>query len=480
MSSYDQHQGDFYFKYSFSGSSQNFEVFQIDSFKFNTTNFTFESNEGFMSIDPTNVIVYVCQIGSNNFHPWLLQIYGTAKENSDSSDQSEEDSDSSSDPSSENYLNYFFKLENKIWKNVTFSSLTDSSGQGGTFTSEEDNLAKTKLDTFKSLTSSGASAAKYYKLTYSSQSGSISYYSSGASAAKYYEFTNSSGSSSIIQPYYLASCFKDESDKKHTYVSVSGSGSQEYVVTSFKSYLATVPSFEITLKGVKSESSGLESVTYHTGSGSQANLSVKTDKFAEVSSPVIASAVQDGQSESGGLGGSVGGSGSGGGETKESEGGEKGLGGSGRSNETGSQASTEATHEASEQTEETVESGGENENGSNPSHSQDSQDSVLQSSDTSSKEATQKSADSGASEASSGTPAQPTSPSEPSPQSPPSSDGGGTEEAESQDSGGTELSSTTKAQSSDSLTNLPAIVCGTVFGSGGLIGGGILIYKYMG
>ncbi|KAK2197349.1 hypothetical protein BdWA1_000348 [Babesia duncani] len=109
------HQGDFYFKYIFSGSSQNFEVFQIDKIKFDNQDFTLESNKTFMSIDPSSIIVYSCQIGSNNFHPWLLQIYGTAKGNSDSSDQSEED-----------YLNYFFKRDgNNVFKIHEFTeSLT--------------------------------------------------------------------------------------------------------------------------------------------------------------------------------------------------------------------------------------------------------------------------------------------------------------------------------------------------------------------
>ncbi|KAK2197207.1 hypothetical protein BdWA1_000206 [Babesia duncani] len=282
---------DVYFQYSFVGSFSLEEVFKIDKIKFNNEEHNFESNEGFMSVNPLSVYVYVCKVDSD-FHPWLLQLVGldtgpsspglspSSEPESLSSDSSSEDDDF--DSSLPTTVNYFFKLDkNGTWKNHQFTEdLTDSKGTGS-IQKFEDSQAKNKLNTFKSVSGlSSASPAYYYKLT---NSGSSSGQSSG---------------SFEIQPSNLASYLKGESDKQHKYGSVSGSGSEDYEVTSFTKFSGSVPSFEIMLKGIENGSSGsdgLVSVTYHTGSGSfsgsQATISLK-DKSVEVSSPVVSSAVQ--------------------------------------------------------------------------------------------------------------------------------------------------------------------------------------------
>ncbi|KAK2194336.1 uncharacterized protein BdWA1_004200 [Babesia duncani] len=205
----------------------------LENLPFNDHDFTFESNEAFMSVNPNQVVVYACQIGSD-FHPWLLQL--VIDDNS-------------------NYRNYFFKLvkEDDVFKTHKFSSLTVPSGSGSIqHKQNEDNLeAYSSLNSDQSL--------KAY----------ISQLQKSASAASGYVYKSYYGSSSSeIQPKNLASYLGD-SDKQHKYV--SGSGSEEYSVTSFSSGSdsGSVPSFEITLKGRQTKKSGgssEESFTYESSS----------------------------------------------------------------------------------------------------------------------------------------------------------------------------------------------------------------------
>ncbi|KAK2194787.1 uncharacterized protein BdWA1_003738 [Babesia duncani] len=182
----------------------------------------------------------------DTFKPWLLQLVGTANDSG--------------------YLNYFFKREDgKNWKNVTFSSLTVPSGR---LIQHKQNEPKGPLESKPELN-------KY-----------ISQLKSSASVALGYVYKPSGSFSSEIDPDNLYSYLKGDSDKQHKYV--SGSGSEEYSVTSFSSgsYSGSVPSFEITLKGRQTKKSGgssesdeyiLKSVTYVYTSNESGQLKQKGD-----------------------------------------------------------------------------------------------------------------------------------------------------------------------------------------------------------
>ncbi|KAK2197858.1 hypothetical protein BdWA1_000861 [Babesia duncani] len=197
---------DVYFNYMFDPTPDLGVIYQIDKFKLNTTDYRFECDKTFMSVNPSSVIVYACKVDSD-LKPWLLQLVVN-------------DNDSG-------YRNYFFKRENNLFKIHEFTqSLTDSSG--GSIEHKENEGTKSSLKTFTSLQSSGASAAKYYEFKPSGSSGS-----------------------SIIQRYNLAS-YLGESDKKHKNVS----GSEEYSVISFSSGSDESHTFDITFKGRLKNKSG--------------------------------------------------------------------------------------------------------------------------------------------------------------------------------------------------------------------------------
>ncbi|KAK2194606.1 uncharacterized protein BdWA1_003920, partial [Babesia duncani] len=250
MTESDQHK-DVYFQYIISGTSSTFRGCQIVYFTFNSEEYKFECNKEFMyNFQLQEAFVYACKIGSD-FKPWLLQLVGTSESYS-------------------GYRNYFFKREDNVFKNHKFDSLTVPSGSGS-FKHEEDNLAKTKLKTFTSVSGlSSASPAWYYKLTNSSGS------SSGSS------YGQSSGSFEI-QPYNLASYLGD-SDKKHIYVSesVSGSESVEHSVSSFSSDSGSEShTFEITFKYRKTKKSGGRSVTYAYDKN-KSKLKLKGESYSDI------------------------------------------------------------------------------------------------------------------------------------------------------------------------------------------------------
>ncbi|KAK2197569.1 hypothetical protein BdWA1_000571 [Babesia duncani] len=482
------HQGDVYFEYSFSTSNiPNFEVLQIYSFKFNGEEYAFKSNKEFIyRIRLENVIVYACKDGEQCFKPWLLHLVGFYYD--DSSDE---------DVNLIRY-NYFFKRDgNGTWKSHTFTqSITVKSGSRDTFIynkieSKPDQEKDEKNEYISKLKASGFSPACGYELRVPA---------------------NSTGYE--IDPDKLALYL--QGDKKHKY------GSQDYVVTSFSSYYGTASKFEMTLKGKVTEQGGSsqeKTSIYHTDERSYDLIQngPSTTQTISASSPSCQAKKAEQAGESSG------GSGSGGGKTKESEVSTKatqvssgstdskassaspgksqspssseGSIGSGASSsshgnaEKGSEKSDpqETSKESAEQhskVDSTYPSGvSDNSEPSAPSastqeggkaastrHTQDSQRAPENSVETSNTKT-------GDSPTSSGSEVSPgggeTNPVE-------QSDSQATTKVTStQDSGGTDLSSTTKAQSQSS-SNLHLIVGGAVFGSAGLIGGGILIYKCMG
>ncbi|KAK2194748.1 hypothetical protein BdWA1_002493 [Babesia duncani] len=355
MTESNQHEGDFYFQYMFESSSEftTDDVCLIDSFKFNEVEYYPGCELKFMSVKADQVVVYACKDNSNKFHPWLLQL--VVNDNS-------------------GYRNYFFKREDgNVFKNHEFSNLTDSSG--GSIEHKEDEQAKSSLKTtFKELSS--------------------------ASAASYYEFTNSSSSSSIIQRYNLAS-YLGESDRKHTYV--SGSESEEYVVTSFSSYSGSNPNFEITFKYRKKTKSGGMSVTYESKNENPSKISPK----GEPSTGIVF--------------------GSGSGSSCQANQAVVSGGGSGPGSSGGSPQSQESSSQDSE-------GGSKGDSSPGSSSHQDSS----------------------------------------------SSGSGVSVQGGEQASQEVSSSSPGSSEKSKSSPNVYGIVCGAVFGSGGLIGGGILIYKCIG
>ncbi|KAK2194749.1 hypothetical protein BdWA1_002494 [Babesia duncani] len=441
---------DVYFQYNLSGTLYPITGCQIVSFKFNEQEYKFECNVGFMyEFRFEQVVVYACKVDSDKLYPWLLQLIGlgsdlslildeVADDQEDQDEEEDEDFDEDLSSSVPTQSNYFFKLdEDGTWKNHMFTQSlevqdeSDESGGSIEPKQNEDNLeaypslkSKPSLNTYiESLQKSGASAATYYVYKES--------YSSLASE---------------IDPKNLAS-YLGESDKKHTYVSVSAS--QDYEVSSFTKFSGgSVPKFEITLKGLKSELSELsesgeyilKSVrhVYESGStqiGGISQLTSKEESTEDIGSESESSCQSSKTVQPSGSA-SVSAGGRDGGGTGQSEGGEKRSGGSGRSG--GRSGSNGENGEQSGKISSTESAGSNGEK--------------------------RETGESG------------------------STSGSGTEEANtaqnspkaSQDSEQPSTGVSFSPAASKSSPNLPGIVCGAVFGSGGLIGGGILIYKCIG
>ncbi|KAK2197707.1 hypothetical protein BdWA1_000710 [Babesia duncani] len=248
---------DVYFQYSFAKSIYpNFEVLQIDSFKFNNQVFNFESNKAFIyRLRLENVIVYACKDGEQCFKPWLLHLVGFYYDNS---------SPDENDDVNGNLIryNYFFKRDgNGTWKSHTFTqSITVKSGSRDTFIY---NKIESKPDQEK-----GEYISQLRKL--------------GATAACGYESrVNADSYGYQFDPDKLVSYFGESNKHKNV------SGSEEYSVTSFNVYSGTAPKFEITLKEEVTEQGGSlqeKTVTYYTDEGSYdltQNGSITTEDLSE-------------------------------------------------------------------------------------------------------------------------------------------------------------------------------------------------------
>ncbi|KAK2195908.1 hypothetical protein BdWA1_002506 [Babesia duncani] len=394
------HSGDFYFHYNITGVLSPLFGCQIVKFSFNGQEYKFECNKEFMyEFRFCQAFVYACKVGSDKFHPWLLQLVGLSYVSP---------FDSPSDSSDQSTVNYFFKRDENNWKSLTFTKSLTAKDGSTEHKQNEDNLDQ-QLE-------SNTELKKYFESLKKS-----------ASAAMGYVYKKSDTSHGLeIQPSDLLSYF-GQSDKQHKYGSESVS--QDYEVSKFTSYSGSGKhSFEIIFKGrQKNKSTGKEQEVTNIFKSSTEDTSKLTQKSEAITTTVSEdlsgseSSCKANQAEQGGSNGRDGGG------TGQSEGSEKGSGGSVLpSTEDSQESSKGVSHEDSEQTEETFESA-------------------------------------------------------------PSS-GGGTEEANtaqnspkaSQDSEQPSTGVSSSPAASKSSPNLPGIVCGAVFGSGGLIGGGILIYKCIG
>ncbi|KAK2198005.1 hypothetical protein BdWA1_001010 [Babesia duncani] len=471
---------DAYFQYTLSQNDISGHYYQIDKFTFNNEEHKFECDKTFMYGILAKVIVYACKDGSNNFHPWLLHLHAYYYGSS----------------STYTCLNYFFMPKGDgeggyVWKNHKFTRLTAISEKSGSIVGNEyEGVTNYLKSYFTDLKDSGAIGAWVYRYKKSSNDGNYSY----------------------IQPNKLAS-YLGQSDKRHQY----SSDTKKNSVSSFLSYSDSNPSFEITFTGRQKRSGGTiheKTVTFKSSTGDTSNLT----KAGETTKQIVSTS---------GSGSSC--------QARTNGQGNGSAPSSGDGKPDSAQVSQEATQESvdggSEEVEDSPEIGGSDdssspsspESGKQISEKSATQETSMESAekpseldsapsagefDNSEPSASSSSTNEGGKAASSTGNTQesqggsPTSVvksdtnSDDSPASPGSEVSAGgdkrkqVEQSDSQDSVDTAsvqdspsstetepAGSTGSPEKSQSSSNLPWIVGGTVIGSGGLIGVGVFIYK---